>query len=59
MKQDCDEQGQIGDCDHRRQRQEKGVADKESGIPGLPLYHIAPFTLISKALLAKGVVFEV
>ena len=29
----------------------QGVEDKEVGIPGLPLYHIALSTLIFKALL--------
>jgi len=57
-KQDGDEQGQIGDRNHSSQRRDRGVDDKKAGSPGLPWYHITSSTLILKALLAKGVVFE-
>src|SRR5215471_6967397 len=39
-------------------RHKRGGGDKESDIPAPPLYHIAPLTLIFKALLVEGVVFE-
>src|SRR5712692_3426850 len=57
-KQPGDEQGQIGDRTHSIQRRARGVGGKESGIPGLSLDHITSFSLIFKALLAEGVVFE-
>ncbi len=56
--QECDKQGHISDRDHRIQRHERDVGDKESGIPGFPLYQVAPSTLIFKTLLDEGVVFE-
>ena len=53
-----DEQGQIGDRDHSRQYRDRSVDDKESALYGLPLSHIAPYTLIFKALLVEDVVSE-
>ena len=52
------EQGQIGDGNHRRQSRDRSVDDKKSDLSGLPLQHIAPYTLIFKALSVEHVVFE-
>src|SRR5262245_4620734 len=57
-KQDCDEQRQVGDCDHRRPSRAKGVNENGSGIPAVLLYHMTPSTLICKVLEVEDVVFE-
>ena len=57
-KQDRDEQGQVGDCDHSKPRWAKGVNDYASGIPAVLFYHMSPSTLICKMLAVESVVFE-
>src|SRR5688572_30842267 len=50
-KEDSDEQRQIGNWDYSRQSRDRSMDDKESDFPGLPLWYIAFYTLIFKALL--------